>query len=179
MGANGVTNHGGDPGALTEAKSYGYCWGQAVNLSPVMLVVQFWVTEEGGTYLCTARALVFEESILAYNPTLNEAEWVPACGLANDLSWAEERSAVALANYVPHASAEVAWIARLGAGRVVSCPSDDSSTSEEGEESWHLDALSTDTDHEAGDEGEEGADRQTSSGDEAETDTCTDQRRHP
>ena len=43
---------------------------------------------------------MFEGSILAYNPTLNEAEWVPARGLADDLSWAKERSAVALANYV-------------------------------------------------------------------------------
>ena len=85
-----------------------------------MLAAQFHVTEEGGTYLCTARALVFEGSILTYNPTLNEAEWVPVCSLANDLSWAEERSAMALANYVPHTSAEAAWIVRLRAGRVMS-----------------------------------------------------------
>ena len=107
---------------LTEAESYGYCRGQAVDLGPMMPAVQFRVTEEGGTYLCTTRALVFEGSILTYNPTLNEAEWMPVHCLANDLSWAEERSAVALANYVPHASAEAAWIARLGAGRVISCP---------------------------------------------------------
>ena len=62
------------------------------------------------------RALEFEGSILMYNPTLNEAEWVPVCGLANDLSWAEERSAVALANYVLHASVEAAQIARLRVG---------------------------------------------------------------
>ena len=123
--------------------------------------------------MCTARALVFEGSILTYNPTLNEAEWVSACGLANDLSWAEERSAMALANYVLCASAEVTWIARLGAGRVVSCPSNDSSTSEEEEELWHLDPAKTD-EEEVEDEGEEGADRQTSPGDEAETDTHTD-----
>ena len=70
--------------------------------------------EEGGAYLCTARALLFEGSILVYNPTLNKAEWVPAHDLAKDLSWAEERSAVALANYVLCAQAEVAQIARLG-----------------------------------------------------------------
>ena len=44
------------PCMLTEAKSYGYCWGQAVDLSPMMLAVQFWVMEEGGAYLCTTRA---------------------------------------------------------------------------------------------------------------------------
>ena len=105
---------------LTGAELYGYCWGQVVDLSPVMLAAQFWVMEEGGAYLCTMRALVFEGSILAYNPTLNKAEWVPVHGLVNDLSWAEERSAVALANYVLCAPAEAAQIARLGAGRIVS-----------------------------------------------------------
>ena len=116
------------PHVSTEAESYGYCQGQAVDLSPVMPAVQFHVTEEGRTYLCTMRNLVFEGSILAYNPTLNEAKWVPACGLANNLSWAEERSAMALANYVPHAPVEAVLIAKLGTGQVVSCPSDDSST---------------------------------------------------
>ena len=147
------------PCALTKAESYGYCWGQAVDLGPVMPAVQFQVMEEGGTYLCTVRALVFEGSILMYNPTLNEAEWVPVCGLASDLSWAKERSAVALANYVPHASMEMAQTARLGAGRVVSCPSNDSSTSAEEKEAWHSDAPSTnpptDMDCEAGDESED------------------------
>ena len=82
----------------TEAESYSYCRGQAVDLGLMMPAAQFHVTEERGTYLCTMRALVFEGSILMYNPTLNEAEWVPTCGLANNVSWAEERSAVALAN---------------------------------------------------------------------------------
>ena len=157
------------PCVLTEAKSYGYCLGQAVDLGPVMPAAQFQVMEEGGAYLCTVRALVFEGSILTYNPTLNEAEWVPACSLANDLSWTEERSAVALANYVPHAPAETAQITKLGAGRIVSCPGDDSSTSVEEEEAWHSDIRSTnppmDTDHEVGDESEDGVGGQTSPGD--------------
>ena len=63
------------PHTLTEAESYGYCQGQAVDLSPMMPAAQFQVTE-GGAYPCTVTALVFEGSILAYNPTLNEAEWV-------------------------------------------------------------------------------------------------------
>ena len=104
------------PHVPTEAESYGYCQGQAVDLGPVMPVAQFHVTEERGTYLCTMRALVFEGSILTYNPTLNEAEWVPGCGLANDLFWAKERSAVALANYVPCAPTEAERIARLRVG---------------------------------------------------------------
>ena len=89
------------PQALTEAEPYGYCCGQAVDLGLVMPAAQFRVTDEVGTYLCMARALVFKGSVLTYNPTMNEVEWVPAHGLANDLTQAEERSAVALANYVP------------------------------------------------------------------------------
>ena len=62
------------PWALTETELYSYCCGQAVDLGPVMLVAQFRVTDKGGAYLCIARALVFEGSVLAYNPARNEAE---------------------------------------------------------------------------------------------------------
>ena len=120
------------PQALTEAELYGYCCGEAVDLDPVMPAAQFWVTDEGGAYLCIVRALVFEGSVLAYNPAMNEAEWVPMCGLTNDLTWAKERSAVAMANYVPRIPAEAAQITRLGACQIVSCP-DDASTSKEEE----------------------------------------------
>ena len=90
------------PWALTEAELYGYCCGQVADLGPVMPAAQFQVMEEGGDYLCIARALVFEGSVFAYNPTMNEAQWVPVHSLANDLTWAKERSTVALVNYVPH-----------------------------------------------------------------------------
>ena len=101
--------------ALTEAELYGYCHGQAADLGPVMPAAQFQVREEGGAYLCFVRALVFEGSVLVYNSAMNEAELVPVCSLANDLTWAEERSAMALANYVPCIPAEVAQITRFGA----------------------------------------------------------------
>ena len=116
------------PHVPTKAKSYSYCWGQVVDLGPVMPATQFRVTEKRGTYLCTVRAMVFEGSILVYNPTLNEAEWVPTHGLANDLSLAEERSAVALANYILRAQEEAKRIARFRAGRVMSFPGNNSST---------------------------------------------------
>ena len=58
----------------TKAKSYSYCQGQVVDLSPVMPAAQFHVTDKRGTYLYTVRALVFEGSIVIYNPTLNEAK---------------------------------------------------------------------------------------------------------
>ena len=47
------------PHALTEAELYGYCWGQVVDLGPMLPAAQFRVTEEAGAYLCTVRALVF------------------------------------------------------------------------------------------------------------------------
>ena len=144
---------------------YGYCHGQAVDLGPVMPVAQFWVVEEEGAYLCIARALVFKGSVLEYNPTMNKAEWVPVHGLANDLTWAEERSTVALVNYVPCVPAKVAQIARLGAHQIVSCP-DDSSMSEE-EEAQHPEPQTMDTEPEWEEESEDGA-RQTDPEEEVE-----------
>ena len=91
---------------------------------------------------------------------LNEAEWIPTRGLANDLSWGDERSIVALANYIPCAQKEGKRIARLRVSRVVSSPDDDKSTTsmEEEEESQFSDAPSTspqtDMDHEADEESE-------------------------
>ena len=100
--------------AATEVEQYSYHRGHAIDLGPIMLATQLRVTDEEGTYLCAVRALVFEGSILAYNPARDKAKWVPTHGIANDLSWAEERSAVALANFVPCTPQEVAHIARLG-----------------------------------------------------------------
>ena len=104
-------------------------------------------------------------------------------GYQHVVSWAEERSAVALANYVPCTPAEAAWIARLGAGQVLSCPGENSSmTSIEGDELRVSDApsmnLPMDTDREVGKESkepigsEEGADGWTSPGDKAERNAC-------
>ena len=119
--------------ALMEAEPYGYCHGQAVDLGPVMLVAQFRVTEEAGIYLCVARALAFEGSILAYNPTKNEVEWVPVWDLTNNLTGAKERSTLALANYVPHITNEVAQIMGLGSHQLVSWPKHSSMSEEEGD----------------------------------------------
>ena len=91
---------------------------------------------------------------------LNKAEWIPMRGLANDLSWGEKRSMVALANYTLCAQKEGKRIARLRVRRVVSSPGNYTSTMsmEEEEESQFLDTPSTspqtDTDHEADEESE-------------------------
>ena len=103
------------PRAAMMVEQYGYHCRNAIDLSAVMPAMEFRVTDKKGAYLCAAQALVFEGSILAYNPARDEAEWVPACGVTNDLSWAEERSVVALANFVPCIPQEVDSIVELGA----------------------------------------------------------------
>ena len=155
------------PWALTEAELYGYCHGQAVDLGSVMPEAQFWVTDEEGAYLSIVRALVLKGSVLAYNPAKNKTEWVPVHGLADDLTWAKERSTVALANYVLHIPVEAAQITRLGAWQIVSWP-DDSSTSE-GEEAQHPELQTTDTEPEWGEESEDRS-RQTDPEEEVEPD---------
>ena len=139
------------PWATTEVEQYSYHCRHTIDLSQVMPVTQFRVTDEEGTYLCVAWALVFERSILAYNPTRDEVEWVPTCGIANDLSWAEERSAVVLVNFVPHIPQEAACIARLGACRLMSWPDDSSSEEEEDGQAEEEDGQA----EEEEDEGEE------------------------
>ena len=143
--------------ALTEAELYGYCCSQAVDLRPVMPATQFRVTDKAGTYLCMARTLVFEGSVLAYNPAKDEVEWVPTCGLTNDLTWTEERSAMALGNYILCVPQEVAWIARLGAHRLVSWPANSSTSEEEDEEEQDPELPTMDAEPERGEENEEGA----------------------
>ena len=116
-GMNGVANHSGDSPTTHRSRVLRLLSGLVVDLSPMMPAMQFHVTNERGLYLCTARALVFEGSILAYNPTLNEAKWIPLRGLAKDLSWPEERSVVALANYVLHTLKEAEKYSKAQSGR--------------------------------------------------------------
>ena len=95
-----------------------------------MPVMEFRVTDEEEAYLCVVQALIFKGSILAYNPTRDEAEWVPIRGVTNNLSWAEERLAVALANFVPCIPQEVDCIMELRA-RCLLGWSDNSSSNDE------------------------------------------------
>ena len=149
------------PWALTEAEPYGYCHGQAVDLAPVMPMAQFRVMDKAGTYLCMMWALVFEGSVLAYNPTKNEVEWVPVHGLTNDLTWAEERSTMALANYVLHIPQEAARITQDWG------PADSSTSEEEEEEEWDPELPTMNTELKRDEESEEGA-RQTDQEEERE-----------
>ena len=120
--------------------------------------MEFRVTDEEGTYLCAVQALVFEGSILAYNPTRDEVEWVPTCSITNDLSWEEERSAVALANYVPSVPQEADHITELGAHCLMGWPND-SPLEEEDDEQMEEEDGEQEGDEPEGDE-HEGAEGQ-------------------
>ena len=142
------------PRAAMEVEQYGYCHGNAVDLSPVMPATEFRVTNKEGAYLCAARALVFKGSVLVYNPARDEAEWVPECGVANDFSWVEERSAVALVNYVPCIPQEADHIAELGAHCLLGW-SNDSSLEEEDDEQMQEEDGEPEGDEPEGDEHKE------------------------
>ena len=137
--------------------------GRAVQLSP-QSICRPWacnasdtvhLTDEAGTYLCVVQAPVFEGSILAYNPARDEAEWVPACALTYDLTWAEEKSAVVLVNYLPCVSQEVARVARLGTHWLVSWPDDSSTLGEEDGEQEEDKEQEEEEEHEEREEREE------------------------
>ena len=121
------------PRTATQVDQYGYHHVNAVDLGAVMPAMEFRVTDEEGTYLCVVRALIFEGSILAYDPTRDEAEWVPAHGVTNNLSWAEERMVVVLVNFVPHAPQEADCITELRTHCLLAW-TDESSSEEEGEQ---------------------------------------------
>ena len=62
---------------------------------------QFPINQPTGEFVCMARGLLFEDSILIYDPTCNEAEWIPVRGMEEDLSQVEEASTRELSNMVP------------------------------------------------------------------------------
>ena len=103
------------PRATTEVEQCGYHCRNAMDLGAVMLAMEFRVTNEEGAYLCAAWGLIFEGSILAYNPAWDKVEWVPTCGVTNDLSWVEERMVVMLVNFVPCIPQEADCIMELEA----------------------------------------------------------------
>ena len=116
--------------------------------------MEFRVTNKEGAYLCAARALFFKGSILPYNPTRDEVEWVPAHGVTNDLSWVEERLVVALANFVPCIPQEADRIAELRTHHLLGW-SDNSSLEEEHDEQIQEEDGEPEEDEPEGDEHKE------------------------
>ena len=110
------------------------------------------------------RTLVFEGSILAYNPARDEVEWVPTSGIANDLSWVEERSSVAFANYMPHVPQEADHIAELRAHCLMGWPDDSSLEEEDNEQTEEEDGEQEGDEHEEAEEQREADPELPSSG---------------
>ena len=140
------------PWTATQVKQYSYCHGNAVDLSAVMPAMEFRVTDEEGTYLCAMCGLIFEGSILAYDPARDETEWVPAHGVTNDLSWVE-RMVVALVNFVPCATQEADRITELGTCHLLAW-TDDSSLEDEREQTQEEDNEREQTQEEDDEHGE-------------------------
>ena len=90
------------PVLLHDRVSVGYLQGCIMELGPAMPPTQFCISTLGRAFICFARALVFEGSALVYDPTTNQAKWVPVRGMVDDLSPTGERSALALCNLVLH-----------------------------------------------------------------------------
>ena len=78
-----------------------------MELGPEMAPTPFHISHLSGAFICFARALVFEDSASVYDPTTNQAKWVPMRSMLADLSPVEERSAFALCNLVPHDEEEM------------------------------------------------------------------------
>ena len=73
-----------------------------MELGPALPSTQFRVSQSGGQFICVAQGLLFEGSMLAYDPVSNEEEWILVWGMVSDMSQAEEASARELSNMVPH-----------------------------------------------------------------------------
>ena len=61
---------------------------------------QFQVSYPSGEIICSARGLIFEGYVLAYDIITSRAEWISMHGTTSDLSWVEEMLALALCNMV-------------------------------------------------------------------------------
>ena len=142
------------PWATTEVEQYGYHCRNAMDLSAVMPAMEFRVTDEEGAYLCVAWGLIFEGSVLVYNAARDEAEWVPTRRVTNDLSWAEERMAVTLANFVPHIPKEADRITELRASCLLGW-ADDSPSEEDDEQTQEEEDEPEGDEHEEAEEREE------------------------
>ena len=125
-----------------------------MDLSAVMPAMEFRVTDEEGAYLCVAWGLIFEGSVLVYNAARDEAEWVPTRRVANNLSWAEERMAVTLANFVPHIPQEADRVAELRTSCLLGW-ADDSPSEEDDEQTQEEEDEPEGDEHEEAEEREE------------------------
>ena len=85
----------------------GYIRGRMVDLGWALPSLHFHISKQDGEFVCMARGLLFEGSVLAYDPTTKGTEWIPMWGSASDLLLVEEASTRELSNIMPHDLTEV------------------------------------------------------------------------
>ena len=87
---------------LPQNKHVGHIQGHVMELGLTMSPSWFCISYPNREFICFARGLIFEGSILTYDSITNRVEWVPKSSTIFDLSQEEEMSALALCNMVPH-----------------------------------------------------------------------------
>ena len=98
-----------EPHTSHQSGHLAYIRGRMVDLGQVLPSLHFCINKQDWEFICMVQGLLFEGSMLAYDPSTNRAEWIPVQGSASDLSLAEEASAWELSNIMPHDPAEVMW----------------------------------------------------------------------
>ena len=71
-------------------------------MQPCFLPLHFLINNEAGEFLVYAWEVLYEGTILAYNPSTNKAEWFPVYGSIKILIPTEQVSATDLNNMVLH-----------------------------------------------------------------------------
>ena len=88
-----------EPHTPRQSSHLGYILGHTMDLgSTLPPPLRFHITNPNGEFLCVARGLLFEGSVLTYDPATNGAEWIPVRGTVNDLSPMEDGCALELSN---------------------------------------------------------------------------------
>ena len=78
----------------------GCIMGHTVDLGSALPPLWFCVSGPNSEFICIAWGLLFEGSMLTYDPTTNRVKWVPVQGTTSDLSLVEEASTQELSNIV-------------------------------------------------------------------------------
>ena len=73
---------------------HGFIQGHMVGLGPKMPPTRFHISSPMGEFICFAWGLIYEGTILAYDPITNGVEWISVWGTAQDLLRVQETSAL-------------------------------------------------------------------------------------
>ena len=84
-----------------------YCPGKMLNIGTCMPGFRLMLQDDKGQYPHSGHTLIFEGSILVYDPQRDIAQWVPIWGTSATLTMPELRAANDLNNMVPSPSSEV------------------------------------------------------------------------